>query len=101
MGRFGRKTGAGWYKYEDGKATVGPVVTALICEASSRKNITRKPISSDEIIDKILITMRAEAERILKEGIAKTADDIDVVMVNGYGFPRWKGGPLFSATNRN
>ena len=97
MGRFGRKTGAGWYKYEDGKAVVDPLVTAVIHEASERRGIQRKPMNPNDIQAKILTSMRQEASAILKEGIARKAEDIDVVMVNGYGFPRWKGGPLYIA----
>ncbi len=95
MGRFGHKTGAGWYRYVDGKATIDPTVTALILETSKAKGIQRKRMTEDDIMAQILATMRAEAKAILEEGIAKSADDIDVVMVNGYGFPRWRGGPLF------
>lgn len=95
LGRFGRKTEAGWYRYEDGKASMDPDVTALILDASKRNGITRQTISKDEIMALILETMRTESAAILAEGIAESANDIDVVMVNGYGFPRWKGGPLF------
>ena len=97
MGRFGRKTGAGWYKYEDGIAVVDPVVSAIIHDASKRQSIQRKQMSPNVIQAKILKSMRQEASAILEEGIARKAEDIDVVMVNGYGFPRWKGGPLFMA----
>ena len=95
MGRFGRKAGAGWYKYEDGKAVIDPVVSAVIHDASARHGIHRKPMNPSEIKAQILTSMRQEAKAILEEGIARKAEDIDVVMVNGYGFPRWKGGPLF------
>ncbi|EBA02409.1 Enoyl-CoA hydratase/isomerase:3-hydroxyacyl-CoA dehydrogenase, 3-hydroxyacyl-CoA dehydrogenase, NAD-binding protein [Rhodobacterales bacterium HTCC2150] len=97
MGRFGRKTGSGWYQYENGKATIDPTVTDLILQTSARNGITRASMTADEIMAQILATMRTEAAAILDEGIANSADDIDVVMVNGYGFPRWKGGPLFMA----
>lgn len=95
MGRFGRKTGSGWYQYVDGKASIDPTVTALVLDASERQGIQRRPMTADAIMKQILVSMRAEATAILSEGIAKTANDIDVVMVNGYGFPRWRGGPLF------
>ena len=97
MGRFGRKTGSGWYQYENSKATIDPTVTDLILQTSARNGITRASMTADEIMSQILATMRTEAAAILDEGIANSADDIDIVMVNGYGFPRWKGGPLFMA----
>ncbi len=95
MGRFGRKTGSGWYRYEDGKGHVDPEVTALILSESARKGITRRAFTTDEIMTTILDVMYTVGTQILDEGIAAQASDIDVVMVNGYGFPRWRGGPMF------
>tara|TARA_R110001583_G_scaffold105494_1_gene253314 strand:+ start:164841 stop:166802 length:1962 start_codon:yes stop_codon:yes gene_type:complete len=99
QGRFGRKSGAGWFLYENAKAAPkpDPVVTAIIDQESARKGITRRPFSYDEIIHTILTTMQQEGQKIVNEGIAQTPDAIDVVMVNGYGFPRWRGGPMFMA----
>ena len=94
MGRFGRKTGCGWHNYEDGKEARAPEVEALIISEAKRKGITRKTFSADDIMRRILKRMQSEAQLILSEGIASSADDIDVVMVNAYGFPRWIGGPL-------
>ena len=94
-GRFGRKTGKGWYRYDGKLAEVDAEVTALIEAESARKGITRTALSSDEIMARILATMQAEGRAILAEGIASQSSDIDVVMVNGYGFPRWRGGPMF------
>jgi 3-hydroxyacyl-CoA dehydrogenase len=97
MGRFGRKTGRGYYLYEDGKSGVpDPDVEALILSESNRKGISRRAIKGDEIMERVLRAMHAEAGKILAEGVARHADDIDVVMVNAYGFPRWRGGPMYS-----
>ncbi|SMH39808.1 short chain enoyl-CoA hydratase [Maritimibacter sp. HL-12] len=96
-GHFGRKTGRGWYLYENGTALPDPEVEALILSDSRRKGITRKAFSADEIMDRILRTMQSEGEKVLAEGIARNGADIDVVMVNAYGFPRWLGGPMFLA----
>ena len=99
MGRLGRKTGAGWYDYSDTPTgSPDPMVEQLIKDESARKGISRTPISADRIITRILSVMQAEGQKILNEGIADSSDAIDVVMVNGYGFPRWKGGPMFART---
>lgn len=99
-GRFGLKTGSGWYNYQDGKkGEVDPFVTNLISEESARKVINRRDFKDTEIITRVLGTMHSEGVRILEEGIAETPDAIDVVMINGYGFPRWKGGPMFMKSN--
>ncbi|MEM9578575.1 MAG: 3-hydroxyacyl-CoA dehydrogenase NAD-binding domain-containing protein [Pseudomonadota bacterium] len=98
QGRFGRKTGRGYYLYEDGsKGVPDPEVEALIRGESDRKGITRTPISAEVIMERIIGAMQAEGQKILAEGIARNADDIDVVMVNAYGFPRWRGGPMYMA----
>jgi 3-hydroxyacyl-CoA dehydrogenase len=96
MGRLGRKTGAGWYDYSDNpKGSPDPLVEQLVIDVSARKGIARMPINPDEIMSRILTVMQTEGQKILDEGIADTAEAIDVVMINGYGFPRWKGGPMF------
>ncbi|MGE4612528.1 MAG: 3-hydroxyacyl-CoA dehydrogenase NAD-binding domain-containing protein [Paracoccaceae bacterium] len=95
MGRLGRKTGKGWYDYTLSIGKVDPEVEELILSESSRKGIIRKNIAHAEIITRILGVMQAEGGQILAEGIARNADDIDVVMVNAYGFPRWRGGPMY------
>lgn len=98
MGRFGKKNGLGWYRYdENGKAQPDPEVDALVIAESEKKGITRRDFTSAEIMDVILTAMRNEGDKILSEGIAISADAIDVVMVNGYGFPRHEGGPMFGA----
>ncbi|MFH1804686.1 MAG: 3-hydroxyacyl-CoA dehydrogenase NAD-binding domain-containing protein [Pseudomonadota bacterium] len=97
MGRFGRKNGAGWYHYPDAasKGETDPVVENIIIAESTRKGITRQSFDADTIMTRILAAMQDEGDRILAEGIAATPEAIDVVMVNGYGLPRWRGGPMF------
>jgi len=96
LGRLGRKTGAGYYRYDTGAGgQPDPLVETIVLEESARKGIIRRPISQAEIMDRILATMQSEGERILSEGIAASPEAIDVVMVNGFGFPRWRGGPMF------
>jgi len=96
-GRFGRKTGSGYYNYAGKTPTPDEATSALIAEERKHRNITPRTFSKDEIMDRILLAMINEGARILEEGIALRASDIDVVMVNGYGFPRWRGGPMFLA----
>ncbi|KXJ51959.1 MAG: 3-hydroxyacyl-CoA dehydrogenase [Thalassospira sp. Nap_22] len=102
MGRFGKKNGLGWYHYdENGKAHPDPEVEALVIAESAKKGITRRDFTSKEIMDVILTAMRSEGDKILAEGITNNTDAIDVVMVNGYGFPRHKGGPMFMTGNED
>jgi 3-hydroxyacyl-CoA dehydrogenase len=95
-GRFGQKTGRGWYLYRDGRRTVDPEVTALVERARAAKRIEPREIKPDEIIDRVLAAMALEGAALLAEGIAGRASDIDLVMINGYGFPAHKGGPMFA-----
>jgi 3-hydroxyacyl-CoA dehydrogenase len=99
-GRFGQKTGLGWYAYPDGKRTVDPTVTDIIETARAEKNITPKHFLADEIVSGLLKAMTTEGDALLSEGIAARASDIDLVMINGYGFPASKGGPMFAAGRR-
>lgn len=87
-GRLGRKAGRGWYDYEDGKAKAAPVVAQILAEESARAGLVRCDFTQAEIMARILRVMQEEGAQILAEGIAESADDIDVVMVAGYGFPR-------------
>lgn len=96
-GRLGRKTGKGWYDYSSGKAEVDPEVTRIIEEESAKAGRTRKTFTEQEIVTRILATMQREGQAVLDEGIAESPDDIDVVMITGYGFPRHKGGPMYMA----
>lgn len=98
QGRFGYKSGAGYYTYEEGKPVPDPDVAALIEAESARKGIVRRPLDEHTIMARILATMQSEGRAVVKEGIARCANDVDVVMVNAYGFPRWKGGPMFMAS---
>ena len=100
LGRFGRKSGRGWYVYEGTNATFDEEVKAIIVSESANKNIQRQVFQPDRIMNTILTTMQAEGKKVLSEGIAQSAEAIDVVMVNGYGFPRWRGGPMFMANEK-
>jgi 3-hydroxyacyl-CoA dehydrogenase len=97
LGRLGRKTGAGWYDYAEGRATPSPVTEGIIREESAKAGITRRAFTAEEIMSRILAVMQAEGRAILAEGIAASPEAIDVVMINGYGFPRWRGGPMWLA----
>ncbi|MEJ1162021.1 3-hydroxyacyl-CoA dehydrogenase NAD-binding domain-containing protein [Prosthecomicrobium sp. N25] len=96
-GRFGQKTGRGWYSYRDGKREVDPETEALIAAARAEKGIVPRSFTADEIVATLLAAMANEGARLLEEGIAVRASDIDLVMINGYGFPAHKGGPMFQA----
>jgi 3-hydroxyacyl-CoA dehydrogenase len=99
-GRFGQKAGRGWYAYPDGKRTVDPEVTAMIEAVRAEKGIMPQRFTADEITARLLKAMADEGEALLAEGIAARASDIDLVMINGYGFPSHKGGPMFAAGRR-
>lgn len=98
LGRFGQKTGAGFYRYPDGRtAEVDPEVSALIEAESARIGLDRRMISDEEIVERCIFAMVNEGARILEEGIAYRPVDIDVVYLDGYGFPAELGGPMFYA----
>jgi 3-hydroxyacyl-CoA dehydrogenase len=99
MGRFGQKTKAGFYKYSaDGRTPVpDPEVDAIIAQVSQELGIQRRQISDEEILERCLYSMINEGAKILDEGIALRASDIDTVWINGYGFPVHRGGPMFYA----
>jgi 3-hydroxyacyl-CoA dehydrogenase len=99
-GRFGQKTGIGYYRYEGRTPIPEPETQAIIEQASADAGITRAPIADDEIVTRVLTAMVNEAAKILGEGIALRASDIDVVYLNGYGFPRHQGGPMFWGARR-
>jgi 3-hydroxyacyl-CoA dehydrogenase len=97
-GRFGQKTGAGMYLYPDGRTPeVDPAVTELIVAESARLGISRRKIEDSEIVERCVYAMVNEGARILEEGIAFRPVDIDVVYLDGYGFPATRGGPMFHA----
>ncbi|MEQ1942025.1 3-hydroxyacyl-CoA dehydrogenase NAD-binding domain-containing protein [Mesorhizobium sp. VNQ89] len=96
-GRLGRKTGAGWYDHEGGKQSPSPVIERIVVDESASAGIQRRAFSDDEIVLRATAAMMEEGLRILEEGIAAKASDVDLVMVHGYGFPRWRGGPMHLA----
>lgn len=97
-GRLGQKTGAGYYRYDDKRRRQNdPEVERLILEVSRREGVTRRAITDDEILERVLLPMVNEGARIIEEGIAQRAVDIDVIFVNGFGWPAWRGGPMFWA----
>jgi 3-hydroxyacyl-CoA dehydrogenase len=99
MGRFGQKTGAGWYRYEAGsrEPVPDPAVDAMIAAYRKELGITARAIDDDEIVDRCMLALVNEGARIVEEGIAARASDVDVVYLTGYGFPRHRGGPLMYA----
>src|SRR5690606_12198921 len=86
-GRFGRTVGKGWYDYVEGRAVPSPHVTARILAASNAKGIERRPFSDQEISALLVTTMANEAAWVLYEGVSTQAEDIDVALCNGFGFP--------------
>jgi 3-hydroxyacyl-CoA dehydrogenase len=100
MGRFGQKTGAGWYRYENGRRTVDPGVEEMVRAHAAATGLPQRAFAADEIVRRVLEAMAAEGGAILSEGVAARASDIDVVFLNGYGFPRHKGGPMYQAKLR-
>ena len=98
-GRFGQKTGAGFYRYEAGSrnAIPDPTVTAIIEKYRKQKGITPRKLSNEEIVERCIYALVNEGARIVEDGIAQRSSDIDIVYLNGYGFPPWRGGPMFYA----
>jgi 3-hydroxyacyl-CoA dehydrogenase len=99
LGRFGQKTGAGWYDYKAGDRAPIPseLVNKIVLEESAKLGISRRKVGDEEIVQRALYSLINEGARILEEGIALRASDIDVVYLTGYGFPDFRGGPLFYA----
>lgn len=98
MKRLGRKTAAGWYDYpEGGKRAVSDKVEAAVVAASAAAGIARRPFAPEEIAGRAVLAMIEEGFHILEEGIARRPSDIDLVLVHGYAFPRWRGGPMHYA----
>jgi 3-hydroxyacyl-CoA dehydrogenase len=101
MGRLGQKRGAGWYRYDEPrKPTPDPEVEALIRSLAADAGIAARTLSDQEIVDRAILALVNEGARALEAGVAARASDIDVIYVNGYGFPGWRGGPLFYADRR-
>ena len=98
-GHFGQKTGKGYFRYEPGSRTPlpDPEVERIIAEAAARLNRPRRSIAQEEIVERMIFPMINEGARILEEGIATRPGDIDVIWVYGYGWPVWRGGPMYCA----
>jgi 3-hydroxyacyl-CoA dehydrogenase len=98
LGRLGQKTGKGWSQYDQNrKASPDPEVADLIEKTTRAAGIERRVISKDEIVDRCILALVNEGARILEEGMALRSSDIDVIYLTGYGFPAWRGGPMFYA----
>jgi 3-hydroxyacyl-CoA dehydrogenase len=98
-GRYGQKTGSGWYLYRPGDRTAhpDPEIDAMVIGHSAEIGVTRRAISDAEIVERCIYALVNEGARLLEEGIAQSASDIDTVYLNGYGFPRHRGGPMLYA----
>jgi 3-hydroxyacyl-CoA dehydrogenase len=99
LGRFGQKTGAGWYDYAPGKRDAIPskLVEDMIVEHRKSLGVEPRKISDEEIVQRLVFALVNEGARILAEGIAARASDIDMVYITGYGFPMFRGGPMLYA----
>jgi 3-hydroxyacyl-CoA dehydrogenase len=98
MGRYGQKTGAGWYKYDENRRAIpDPEVAGLVRKWAAEAGIPQRKISPEEIVDRCILALVNEGARILEEGIALRAVDIDIIYLNGYGFPAYRGGPMWYA----
>ena len=94
-GRLGQKSGAGYYRYEGRQKFADPAALEIIAEISRERGITRRAFTDDEIRDRLFFPIVNEGAKELEDGTALRAGDIDVVWINGYGFPAWRGGPMF------
>ena len=98
QGRYGQKTGAGWYKYDaERRAIPDPAVAELVLQKAAAAGIAQRQISAQEIVDRCIYALVNEGARILEEGYALRAVDIDIIYINGYGFPAYRGGPMWYA----
>jgi len=98
MGRFGQKTGAGWFKYDDQRRqSPDPEIAALVRKWAQEAGIPQRPISVEEIVERCIYALVNEGARILEEGYALRSVDIDIIYLNGYGFPAYRGGPMWYA----
>ncbi|WP_308645962.1 3-hydroxyacyl-CoA dehydrogenase [Ottowia beijingensis] len=96
MGRYGQKTGAGWYDYQPGKRDAIPskLVEEMVEKHRKDQGITPRKISDQEIVERLVYSLVNEGARIVEDGIASKASDLDMVYLTGYGFPIWRGGPM-------
>jgi 3-hydroxyacyl-CoA dehydrogenase len=98
MDRYGQKTGAGFYRYDEKRnPSPDPLIDKLIIEHSARRGIKRREIGDQEILERCLYVMVNEGAKILEEGVASRPHDVDIVWIYGYGFPVYRGGPMFWA----
>jgi 3-hydroxyacyl-CoA dehydrogenase len=98
LGRLGQKTGRGWYTYDDSrKAAPDPVVIDLIRSSAASAGVPQRSFTDQEIVERCLYALINEGAKVLDEGFVERASDIDVIYANGYGFPAWRGGPMFFA----
>ena len=98
LGRFGQKTGSGWYRYPEPRTPQpDPDVAALVEETAAAAGIVRRPFGAAEIVERTMYALVNEGAKVLAEGLALRSSDIDVIYANGYGFPAWRGGPMFYA----
>jgi 3-hydroxyacyl-CoA dehydrogenase len=102
-GRFGQKSGAGYYRYQTGSGAAArtaipdPAVTSIIEEFRRKRGMAPRRVSNEEIVQRCIYALVNEGARIIEDGIAQRSSDIDIVYLNGYGFPAWRGGPMFYA----
>jgi 3-hydroxyacyl-CoA dehydrogenase len=98
-GRFGQKTGAGWYRYEAGSrnAVPDPEVNAIVDKFRRQRGVAARAVSDAEIVERCVYALVNEGARVVEEGIAQRSSDVDIVYLNGYGFPAYRGGPMFYA----
>jgi 3-hydroxyacyl-CoA dehydrogenase len=96
-GWLGQKSGRGYYRYENGKRVPDPEVVKMLHDEGKRLGVPQRKPAAPEILERCLYALINEGARILEEGVALRASDIDVVYTSGYGFPRWRGGPMFYA----
>jgi 3-hydroxyacyl-CoA dehydrogenase len=98
LGRYGQKTNAGWYKYDENRRAISdPEVATLVRKWAGEAGIKQRPIAANEIVDRCVYALVNEGARILEEGYALRAVDIDIIYLNGYGFPAYRGGPMWYA----
>src|ERR1051325_11560782 len=98
MGRYGQKTGAGWYKYDENRRAIfDPTVEENVRKWAAQTGVKQHAISKEEIVDRLIYALVNEGARILQEGYALRAVDIDIIYLNGYGFPAYRGGPMWDA----
>jgi 3-hydroxyacyl-CoA dehydrogenase len=99
MGRYGQKTGAGWYKYDAASRTPipDPLIDQIAADEAQKRCVTRGPVSDDDIVARITTALANEGAAVLGDGFATRASDIDIIYCYGFGFPRFRGGPMFYA----